>query len=639
MIVGTAGHIDHGKTTLVRALTGVDTDRLPEEKKRGISIELGYAFLDVPGGAKRIGFVDVPGHERLVHTMLAGATGIDFALLLVAADDGVMPQTREHFAVLCLMEMAHGAVVITKCDRVGPERLAAVRTEVAALVGGTPWADAPLLPVAAPLGVGLGTLKSLLFDTASKLAEPRSEEAGFRLAIDRLFTLSGVGTVATGSIHAGRVQLGDELARVPPRNAPTVRVRSLHAQNSAADSARAGERCALGLAGLAKDEAARGQWLCALPIALITERIDVRLTLWRDEPQPLRSGTTVHLHLGASDVLARVALLDADWLDAGASALAQLVLQGPIAAWHGDHVVLRDASASRTLAGGRVLDPLAPARYRRTPQRLAMLAAWELPTASTRLAALLASAPLGLDVQAWARAEGRVAPPPDLPAGCLLGSAAGADWALAPMHAEALQASLIARLKAIHAEQPDELGPDAARLRRWLAPRLPSVLWRTLLARAIANGDVRQRGTQLHLPEHGVQLSALDQRIAQKLMPALVAGGFDPPWVRTLAATARESEALVRTVMERLAQRGELHQIVKDLYYAPEAVTQLAGIARKLAACDGEVRAAAFRDATGLGRKRAIQVLEFFDRVGLLQRVQDAHRLRRDTMLFEGQGA
>ncbi|HZE91917.1 MAG TPA: selenocysteine-specific translation elongation factor [Rhizobacter sp.] len=637
MIVGTAGHIDHGKTTLVRALTGVDTDRLPQEKQRGISIELGYAFLDLPEprAAERIGFIDVPGHERLVHTMLAGATGIDFALLLIAADDGVMPQTREHLAVLSLLGISHGAVIVTKTDRADTLRVREVMAAAALLLQGTPLAGARVLAVSAQRGDGMAELRDVLFEAARHHAShTQGRPRGFRLAVDRAFTLSGVGTVVTGTAHAGQVRVDDELQLVPASAPRKVRVRSLHAQNTVTAAARAGQRCALALAGLAKDEVERGQWVCAPGIALSTERIDVRLTLWRDEPRALRSGSTVHVHVGASDVLASVALLDADALPPGHSALAQLVLRTPVAAWRGDRVVLRDASATRTLAGGTVLDPFAPARYRRTPARLAQLSACALPSAERRLTELLAVAAMGLDISAWSRAEGCDGEPPALPPGTLRST--DAQSALSAVHAQELLQSLRARLSAFHAHYPDELGPDVARLRRLVAPRLAESLWRALVGQALRHGDIVQRGAQVHLPEHGVNLSAVDQRISQKVMPSLLSGGFDPPWVRDLAAEARESEALMRTVMARLAQRGELHQVVKDLYYPVRTVTQLAALARGIAQRHGgEVRAAEFRDATGLGRKRAIQVLEFFDRVGLLRRVQDTHRLRSDTALFD----
>lgn len=359
MIIGTAGHIDHGKTTLVRALTGVDTDRLPEEKQRGVSIELGYAFLDSPDGT-RIGFIDVPGHERLVHTMLAGATGIDFALLLVAADDGVMPQTREHLAVLSLLGIDRGLVVITKCDRADAARVLAVTADVRELIAQTPLAGALVLPVSSYTGEGLAALKDSLFQAAHDTAAHIRATEAFRLAVDRAFTLDGVGTVVTGTVHAGHVSVGDELQLVPGNR--RARVRSLHAQNRTVTTAHAGQRCAVALAGVDKHEIERGQWLAEPAMVMTTERVDVQLTLWHGEARALRSGTSVHVHLGSASVLASVAVLDPPVIEPGQSGRAQLVLRKPLGAWQGDRVVLRDASASRTLAGGRVLDPCAPVR-------------------------------------------------------------------------------------------------------------------------------------------------------------------------------------------------------------------------------------------------------------------------------------
>ena len=631
MIVGTAGHIDHGKTTLVRALTGVDTDRLPEEKQRGVSIELGYAFLDTPDAGPRIGFIDVPGHERLVHTMLAGATGIDFALLLVAADDGVMPQTLEHLAVLSLLGLNRGLVVITKCDRADPARVQAVGADIAALLADTPLVGAPVLAVSAHTGEGLADLKQHLFDAARQTgANPHADEA-FRLAIDRAFTLDGVGTVVTGTVHAGSVRVGDELRLVP--GAATARVRSLHAQNRAVQQAHAGERCAVALVGIDKAAIERGQWLAAPAVALATERLDVALTLWHSETKPLRSGTPVHVHLGSASVLGTVAVLDPPVLEPGQSGRVQLVLRKPVGAWHGDRVVLRDASASRTLAGGRVLDPGAPVRYRRTPQRLAELDALGLATAQARLLALLAVAPQGLDLRRFAAAQG--APLAALPDGMLRHTDAHGDFALGD--AQTGQAGQRVRevLAAYHASHSEELGPDSARLRRLALPRLPEPLWRALLARLQAAQGVSVRGAFVHLPEHGVHLSATEERLAQKVAAPLQTAGFDGAWVRDLARDAGEPEAMVRVTLARLAQRGELHQVVKDLYYPPATMARLAALARGVAGQgDGSVLAAAFRDATGLGRKRAIQILEHFDRVGLLRRVGDVHWLRADCQLF-----
>ncbi len=640
MIVGTAGHIDHGKTTLVRALTGVDTDRLPEEKKRGISIELGYAYLDAPGGA-RIGFIDAPGHERLVHTMVAGASGIDYALLLVAADDGVMPQTREHLAVLSLLGIARGAVVITKTDRADADRMAQVRGEVTELLAGTRLEHARVVAVSAQTGAGIDALRTLLFEAASADAacpEGCFYAEDFRLAIDRAFTLAGTGTVVTGTIHAGSVRVGDELALVPATAAApaTVRVRSLHAQNQAVERAHAGQRCAVALAGLSREAVGRGQWLVAPGIAVATQRLDVRLTLWPGEAHALRSGVHVLAHIGAAQVSATVALLDTDLLAPGAAALAQLVLQAPVGAWHGERVLLRDSAASRTLAGAQVIDPFAPTRYRRTPQRLAELAALQQPTPAARLSALLAVAPYGVDLARFAAAQGlRDLPPNYLPDTALM----QAGQALGATQTEAISQAVLQALETFHARQPDELGPDSARLRRLAAPRLPAALWQALLARLAGAGKVVLQGAVVHLPAHGAQLSDTETRIAQKIAPLLAAAGFEGTWARDMARHAQEPEPLVRTTLARLARRGELHQIVKDLYYPPAAMQQLVQIARAVGAVhDGVALAADFRDATGLGRKRAIQILEYFDRIGFTRRVGDRHKLRAECTLFAQDG-
>ena len=635
MIVGTAGHIDHGKTTLVKALTGVDTDRLPEEKARGVSIELGYAFMDLDGGAGRIGFIDVPGHERLVHTMLSGATGIDHALLLVAADDGVMPQTREHLAVLSLLGIASGTVVVTKTDRADAARVAAVAAEAEALLEGTPLVGSPVLPVSAISGAGLPALRERLQAVARDSAARTADDSRlFRLAVDRVFALDGVGTVVTGTIHAGRVAVGDELVLAPGDT--RVRVRSVHAQNRAVTQAEAGQRCALALHGVDRAQVQRGQWVVAPTAALQTQRLDVELTLWHGEARPLRSGTPVHVHVGSAQGQGSVALLEPLQLAPGESGLAQLVLQAPLAAWWGDRVVLRDASASRTLAGGRVLDPFAPVRYRRTPQRLAELQALQQPVLDDRLRALLQAAPQGVDLRRFVAAQARTLEPSFEP-GTLHRRDAAHDVALGAPFAAAARERVLDVLAEFHRSQPDEFGPDAARLRRLSLPRIADALWRALLAELQAAGRIAVRGAYVHLPEHGVRLSATEERLAQKVATGLAAAAFEGAWVRDLARDARESEPLLRVTLARLAQRGELHQVVKDLYYPPATMARLAALARQVAATTPtqEVTAAAFRDATQLGRKRAIQVLEYFDRIGLLRRVGDVHRLRSDSTLFQ----
>lgn len=353
MLIGTAGHIDHGKTTLVHALTGIDTDRLPEEKRRGITIELGYAYLPLPGGdaspARVIGFVDVPGHEKFVPTMLAGASGIDFALLIVAADDGPMPQTREHLQILNLLGIRRGAVALTKADRASPERLADVSAQIHALLAGGCLAGAPIFPVSTLTGAGVDALRSHLVEAARALPA-RAAEGDFRLAVDRVFTLAGAGTIVAGTVHAGQVAVGDSLRLAP--SGPAARVRSLHVQNRKADRGQAGQRCALNLAGLAVDDIRRGDWLTGQSTPLPAQRLDIALTLAADAPRALAHGAVVQIHHGTRQLGGRVALLDAalekSGLAPGSHGLAQLVADVPLHACRGDLVVLRDAHGQNT---------------------------------------------------------------------------------------------------------------------------------------------------------------------------------------------------------------------------------------------------------------------------------------------------
>ncbi|MBI5278629.1 MAG: selenocysteine-specific translation elongation factor [Burkholderiales bacterium] len=627
MIVGTAGHVDHGKTALVRALTGTDTDRLPEEKRRGISIELGYAFLDVPAGG-RIGLVDVPGHERLVHTMLAGASGIDHALLVVAADDGPMPQTREHLAVLSLLGISRGWVALTKCDRVDAPRIEQAGREVRQLLAGTALEGARIVRTSAATGEGVADLRAELASAAGRDVHSDEGTRGFRLPVDRVFTIKGAGTVVTGSAAAGCVQAGDELAVVP--GGRRLRVRTLHAQGAPAQQGRARERLALQVAGAGTGEIVRGQWLCNPAVVLATDRIDARVTVWRDAT-PLRAGSAVHVHLGAADIMGTVALLDAAReLGPGDTALVQLVLRQPTAAWRGDRLVLRDAAAQHTLAGGTVLDPMPPRRYRRSPGRLAELAAHAACEPAQRLRALLAASDSGVDLRAWVRAEGWLVEPPLHHEGV---HRAG-YFAIGTAQLERMHARMADVLAGCHRAEPGEAGVELQRARRMVAPLSAPEAWELVVAEAVAAGRLVRHGPVLALPEHDARLGAADERIAARVLPQIEAAAFDPPWLSELALHIGESEDALRPALLRLARRGELHQVVPDLFFSHASLCRLAAAARSLADAEGSVRAADLRDATGMRRKRVVQVLEYFDRTGLLRRAGDRHYLRGGTAIY-----
>ena len=681
MLVGTAGHIDHGKTTLIRALTGVDTDRLPEEKRRGISIDLGFAYLP---GDDAIGFVDVPGHERFVPTMLAGATGIDFALLVVAADDGPMPQTREHLDILRLLGIARGAVVLTKIDRASAEQRAQAEAALDALLADTPFAAAPRFAVAAPTGAGIAALRDHLLAEA-RVAAAAPEQPVFRLAIDRSFSIAGAGAVVTGTVHAGRVAVGDNLVVVrQDGGAPlTVRVRSLHANNCPAERAGRGMRCALNLAGISHHDAARGDWLVSAPLAEHASRhLDVELYALPDTEGALRPGIDLHLHHGSGHGMGRLIALAPEPGSAGPGGesgpsghgakdrkggLWQVVSRAPLLACHGDLLILRDASGQRTLAGARVLDPAGPQRHRARPERLAQLAALRTADPDCRLAALLAATPLGIDVATFAlAANAPVALPSDAVA---VDTGGGRLRAFAVDHFAALGERVDGLLADYHARHPDELGLERERLRRIAVPQLDGRSFLALLGRWKDTGRLAQTGSAWHLPSPRVDLSGGEAALAERVLPLLLEPAYDPPWVRDLAARLETDEAAMRHVLRKLAAQGAVFQIVRDLFYHRDAVVRLAGLVRRLAAGEDEadkagglaggadgatlrrdgafqhaagatppshplqpVKAAAFRDHTGLGRKRAIQILEFFDRVGFTRRIgvgqSQAHVIR-----------
>ncbi|MFM0340830.1 selenocysteine-specific translation elongation factor [Paraburkholderia fungorum] len=635
MIVGTAGHIDHGKTSLVRALSGVDTDRLKEEKARGISIELGYAYVPLENGDV-LGLIDVPGHEKLVHTMTAGASGIDFALLVIAADDGVMPQTREHLSIVQLLGIRRGAIALTKIDRVDAQRLQEVHREIALFLNGSALEDAPVFDTHAILAgdPGVAALKAHLHAAAAAWHMKR-DDGLFRLAVDRVFTLAGQGTIVTGTVVSGRVGVGDTML-LAPKNLP-VRIRSIHSQNRPAEIGRAGERCALNLAGIEKSVIDRGDWVVDPRLSQASERIDVKLTLLADVPFTLEHWAPLHVHLGTQHQVARVALLDAQTLRAGEQARVQLVFERPVCAVPGDCFVVRNAQADRTVGGGHVLDPFAPSRKRRSGERLAWLDALQIMLDTGTVDALLERAGNGLSRALLERLKGMPAAALELPPGTHVVELPGGDALLvADVSWRALRIRLATTLKQFHERSPHELGPDASRLRRMAAPLVQDALWRALAGDAEARGEIVRHGPWLHLPDHTVAFDDADRALAQSLVPAVKAGHFDPPWVRDLAAAHGASEERVRQLLRKLARQGELFQVVQDLFYDPEAIRELAALAASEAQKNaGTVAAAPFRDATGLGRKRAIQLLEFFDRVGYTRFHRGLHLMRTDSRLFE----
>ncbi|WP_436877204.1 selenocysteine-specific translation elongation factor [Siccibacter turicensis] len=611
MIIATAGHVDHGKTTLLEALTGINADRLPEEKKRGMTIDLGYAYWPQPDG-RVIGFIDVPGHEKFLANMLAGVGGIDHALLVVACDDGVMAQTREHLAILRLAGQPALSVALTKADRVSEARVEEVRTQVMQLLSAQGWDDAALFVTAAAQHQGIAELQQHIQGLAER---PHPEHQRFRLAIDRAFTVKGAGLVVTGTALSGTVAPGDTLwltgANVP------VRVRGLHAQNQPASQAHAGQRIALNIAGdVEKEMLRRGDWLLASQPDAPSERVIVALSA----DTPLAQWQPVHLHHAASHVTGRVSLLSDN--------LAELVFDTPLWVAENDRLILRDISARTTLAGARVILVDSPRRGKRKPAFLAWLSQLAAATTDAQTLALhLAQGAVRLTAFAWSRQLSeaglrRLVDEIDgIEAGGMLVSGDVAQqW----------KTTLLATLARYHQQHADEPGPGRERLRRMALPTEPEALVLAVIEAMRQAGELQSQQGWLSLPGYEAGFSP-EQQARWDRVSALF--GDDPWWVRDLAAEVGEEEQEMRQLLRLGAQQGLITPIVKDRYYRNDRIVQFADLIRELDREKGSTVAADFRDRLNVGRKLAIQILEYFDRIGFTRRKGNTHLLR-DARLF-----
>ena len=627
MIIATAGHIDHGKTELVKVLTGVDTDRLPEEKKRGLSIDLGFAYQSLDDGPV-LGFVDVPGHERFVRNMLAGVTGIDFALLVVAADDGPMPQTEEHLAILDLLDITLGAVALTKIDRVDDDRVAEVTELIEIMVESTALAGCPIFPMSAIKGIGVDPLRQHIEDAARAMGA-RTVAGNFRLAVDRCFNLPGAGLVVTGTVFSGATSVGDRLLLSPAGT--EARVRGIHAQNRESTDGQAGQRCALNIAGPRKAGVHRGDWLVSEAAHAPSRRLDARIRVLASEAKALRHRTHIHLHVGATEAIARVATLEERSIAPGERGLIQLVLDTEISALAGDRLILRDRSATRTIGGGRIIDPFAPARGRGKPERLAILGALEIADHRESLSALLDLSPLGVDLARWARSRNlslaesdgiwrdsdmmQVGPP-------------GSSYGLGRQAWQDLRGTLISALDKWHADAPEDSGPGSDRLRKTMPAPVPATVFDVALLDLIDGGDVVRNGAHLHRPGHRTGKADADAALRALVEPLLDAGGTRPPRVVELAEALGMEVKAVEGFLRRSVRQGRLHAVAPNRFYPPEALLDLGRTVEELAAAAEEgFSVKAFRDSTGIGRNLAIEVLEYFDKIGMTRRSGDGRQV------------
>ncbi|MEZ2585461.1 selenocysteine-specific translation elongation factor [Kluyvera intermedia] len=611
MIIATAGHVDHGKTTLLQAITGINADRLPEEKSRGMTIDLGYAYWPQPDG-RVLGFIDVPGHEKFLSNMLAGVGGIDHALLVVACDDGVMAQTREHLAILQLTGNPTLTVALTKTDRVDTARIEEVRHEIADVLREYGFEEATLFETAATEGRGIDTLRDHLRQLS---ARDRMEHQRFRLAIDRAFTVKGAGLVVTGTALSGDVRVGDTLW-LTGKDTP-MRVRGLHAQNQPVEQAHGGQRIALNIVGAAeKDDLNRGDWLLSEAPPEPSERVIVEL----QSHAPLGQWQPLHIHHAASHITGRVSLLENN--------LAELVLDTPLWLADNDRLVLRDISAKVTLAGARVVTLNSPRRGKRKAEYLAWIAALALAKDDAQaLAVHLSRDAVKLGEFGWARQlsvpglQQLIAKPGFILAGdSLLDAPLAARW----------QRKLLDALAIYHEQHKDEPGPGRERLRRIALPMEDEALVLTLIEQMRESGAIASHHGWLHLPDHKAGFTDEQQAIWLKAAPLF---GDEPWWVRDLATQTGTDENTMRVALRLAAQQGMITAIVKDRYYRNDRIVAFASMIRELDLEKGSACAADFRDKLNVGRKLAIQILEYFNRIGFTRRRGNDHLLR-DALLF-----
>ena len=631
LIVGTAGHIDHGKTALVRALTGQDTDRLPEERRRGISIDLGFAWLDAADGS-RAGIVDVPGHERFIRNMLAGAHGMDLVLFTVAADDGVMPQTQEHLDILHLLGVRRGIFVITKIDLVDTARVAAVREEIEILALDSTLHGAPIVPVSVVSGAGIDTLRARM---QRELAVSTTEhDAGrFRMPIDRAFVLRGHGLVVTGTAVAGRVAEGDTVRLLP--GGETVRVRSVECHGSTVPSAGSRRRIALNLAGMERADVTRGHVVCDPALARATQRFDAFVDVRPGGRRGLMHHGRVRLHIGTADVPGKIVFLDRrPRLEPGAGTWAQLVLAEPVAAFRNDRFILRDQTARWTLAGGVVVHPFAD-RHRPGDGAPAALAALRDGDDAAAAAAFLRLSPdfavptetvaSVLDVElpraAAALAQGAGAVPlPDARAAEAWTTAG--DWAR-------FTTTAVARVRELHQRDPLAPGLELESLRTQLPWDVPLRIFRGAIDRLVADGLLARADGLVRAPEHRVRLDREGGALGERLESVLGERALTPPDVRQLEGTLGVARATLLDVLGVLEKQKRVVRIAPDLFYHPDAVAEGTRRLAEYCAAHGEISAAAFRDLIGASRKFAIAFLDWTDRTGVTLRVGDLRRLRR----------
>jgi selenocysteine-specific elongation factor len=631
IILGTAGHIDHGKTRLIKALTGIDTDRLKEEKLRGITIELGFAWLDLPKG-QRIGIVDVPGHERFVKNMVAGATGIDLVALVIAADESVMPQTREHLDICRLLGVQHGVVVLTKIDMVDKEWLELAADDVRAFLKGSFLEHAPMVQVSSATGEGLQELLSLLEDLCEVIPE-RSASGLFRLPVDRVFSMKGFGTVITGSLVSGKVRVGDPVMIYP--SGIQSKIRGIQVHNQAVDEATAGMRTAINFQGLDRTAIKRGDVLAGVDTLRPSYMVDTALEYLASNKKPLKNRKRVRFHTGTSEVLGKVVLLDREELEGGESVVAQLRLESPVSVVRDDPFVIRSYSPIRTIGGGRIINPF-PHKHKRMrdsvvadligltdspPKEIIMHHIREVDLGGVSFSDLVVMANISEKALERILAE-------------LL-----SQKAVVLLDRESrlyLNGSVVERLKdetlqileTYHKSYPLKVGMPKEGLKAKLPKGLGSRAFNLLVQELARSGKIAQERELLRLSGHKVALKEDQKDVRQRMEKAYLESGLQPPYFKELVASMGLNSGMVEDVIGHMVQEGVVVKVKEGLYFHRDVIEELKRRLTSFLREKGEITTPELKEVTGVTRKYMIPLIEYFDATKVTLRVGDVRRLR-----------
>ena len=629
IVIGTAGHVDHGKTCLTRALTGVDTDRLKEEQKRGITIEIGFAQLTLPNG-QTASIIDVPGHEKFIRNMLVGAAGMDVVLMVIAADEGFMPQTREHLGILSLLGVQNGIIVVTKADMVEPEWLEAIEEEAREDVQGTFLQDAPIIAVSSYTGQGIQELKQLVVDLVEG-AEQRNQDRPFRLPVDRVFSVDGFGTVVTGTLVEGSLALGDEVCIYPGEK--KARVRGLQNHDQSAQRVSAGMRVAVNLSGVDKADLKRGDTLAKPGSMLLSQQMDVQLSMLKDAPYPIKNDSRLHFHHGSRELVCKCVLLGRDTLEAGETGFAQLRFTEPVAAKNGDHFVVRFFSPTVTVGGGVLLN-VAPQRHKRNdPKILEGLAARASGSSERQVVQALRDAGVSMLKRAeLAKAAGLTEGELDEPLAQLLDEGRAVDLGGRYMDHDAVEGlwdKTVQLLSAYHKAQPLQPGMNRGEFRGKLLPKAPAASVDALVDYLAQHRGLRLEGPTIALPDFQVVWNSFYTELRRQIDGIYGKAGLTTDNLDDILAGFGKKQDGARQVVQRLLYDGDLVALTPQILVCRAAYDHALQTLYGLFEGKPELTLGEARDALGVSRKYALALLEYWDSAGITRKTGDLRTLGR----------